>query len=365
MIENHVYRRVGPDVQARIDALEVGQKMQDLPVELWHESFRRYVLETPNRGGGPNMRLIRLDPRLPSLTVTGFVFNKFVHPEENRYITVREAARLQGFPDSVAFQGTLGSTQLQVGNAVPPALACAVLTSVADSLGADASSPLTALSLFAGAGGFDVGARNSGVVETLLATDAWSDATATLATAVDGCPTKVLTADIHSIERPLAFWSRNTGERRPDVIFGGPPCQSFSQAGKQRAEEDARGSLIFQYLRLVDALRPKAFVLENVSNIRGVAGGRLIDKMLGVCDSIGYQCDWRILNAADFGVPQRRRRFFLVGIRKTVRCSIGWPSPTHAPEPDLLASQPYVGVGAAFQGLPTPVDSSGQRLKAG
>ena len=97
-VKNHVARKVSDIVQKRINALKIGQKMQDLPEELWHESFRYYVKEDKTRKGGPNMRLIRLDPTQPSLTVTGFIFNKFVHPYENRYVTVREAARLQGFP---------------------------------------------------------------------------------------------------------------------------------------------------------------------------------------------------------------------------------------------------------------------------
>ncbi|MCA9959226.1 MAG: DNA cytosine methyltransferase, partial [Anaerolineales bacterium] len=94
-VYNHEPRKVGVDVQRRINALKIGQKMQDLPEELWHDSFRYYVKEDPDRKGGPNLRLIRLDPKEPSLTVTGYIFNKFVHPYEDRFITPREAARLQ------------------------------------------------------------------------------------------------------------------------------------------------------------------------------------------------------------------------------------------------------------------------------
>ena len=67
MISNHIARKVGEIVQKRIDHLGIGQKMQDLPEELWHESFRFYVKEDPTRRGGPNMRMIRLDPKKPSL----------------------------------------------------------------------------------------------------------------------------------------------------------------------------------------------------------------------------------------------------------------------------------------------------------
>ncbi|MCZ7672249.1 MAG: hypothetical protein M5U34_36560 [Chloroflexi bacterium] len=96
-IYNHVPRTVGIDVQRRINALKIGQKMQDLPEELWHESFRFYVKEDTTRKGGPNLRIIRLDPEQPSLTVTGYIFNKFVHPYENRFITPREAPDYKDF----------------------------------------------------------------------------------------------------------------------------------------------------------------------------------------------------------------------------------------------------------------------------
>ncbi|MFO0055974.1 MAG: DNA cytosine methyltransferase, partial [Dolichospermum sp.] len=159
VISNHIARRVGEDVQKRINALKIGQKMQDLPEELWHESFKFYVKHDPNRQGGPNLRMIRLDPENPSLTVTGYIFNKFVHPYEDRFITVREAARLQGLPDDLQLQGTLTSSQLQVGNAVPVPLAKAVfqqLVKQANLLGFENRS-LKALSLFSGAVGMDIG----------------------------------------------------------------------------------------------------------------------------------------------------------------------------------------------------------------
>jgi DNA (cytosine-5)-methyltransferase 1 len=74
-VYNHQLRKAGATVLRRIQALKIGQKMQDLPEELWHDSFRYYVKEDPTRQGGPNLRLIRLDPHQPSLTVTGYIYN--------------------------------------------------------------------------------------------------------------------------------------------------------------------------------------------------------------------------------------------------------------------------------------------------
>ena len=171
LVDNHIARRAGAKVQERIDALKIGQKMQDLPEHLWHESFRYYVKEDPNRQGGPNLRMIRLDPNKPSLTVTAYIFNKFVHPFVHRFVTVREAARLQGFPDAVRFAGTLTSTQMQVGNAVPVPLARAVLGQVAEQAQTwgFGAKPLRAFSLFSGAGGMDIGAEATGRIETACA----------------------------------------------------------------------------------------------------------------------------------------------------------------------------------------------------
>lgn len=180
MIHNHISRKIGQVVQTRINALKIGQKMQDLPEELWHPSFRYYVKEAPHRQGGPNMRLIRLAPDKPSLTVTGFIFNKFVHPYENRFITVREAARLQNFPDDFEFKGSLTSTQQQVGNAVPIPLARAIFQQIVAFSAKRSLKQLMAFSLFCGSGGLDIGSAQakSGIVEikTKLAIDCWADA---------------------------------------------------------------------------------------------------------------------------------------------------------------------------------------------
>lgn len=353
IITNHIARRVGLDVQRRIDALKIGQKMQDLPEELWHDSFRFYVKHDPNRQGGPNLRIIRLHPDKPSLTVTGYVFNKFVHPYENRFITVREAARLQGFPDHLKFEGTLTSTQLQVGNAVPLPLAKAVFEQVAcfaQSLGLK-NRPLKAFSLFSGAGGMDIASEYTGCIDVRITLDSWSDACATLR-GFFGERICVVEQDISSIEDPVSLWQNASGEvDAPDIVFGGPPCQAFSQAGKQRGLKDCRGGMIFEFLRFVECLKPTFFVMENVSNLKGIAGGSLYQDILENMKNLGYNISVGLLLAADFGVPQLRRRLFFLGCRKEIG-SINLPMPTHSFEPDLFRLKPYATVGEAFADLP-------------
>lgn len=364
-VSNHIARRVGHLVQCRIDALKIGQKMQDLPEELWHESFRFYVKEDPNRKGGPNLRLIRLDPNRPSLTVTGYIFNKFVHPFEDRFITVREAARLQGFPDALCFFGTLTSTQMQVGNAVPVPLAKSVFeTLVSTALAAMLGDTFTAISLFSGAGGMDIGASqvSNGSIHTQLAIDSWQDACVTLQKFHQNNAI-VLNQDITAINDPKQLWFNYTHDNElPDIVYGGPPCQAFSQAGKQKALGDERGTMIGEFLRFVARLKPKFFIMENVSNLRGVGGGTLYKQILHTMRDIGYNVNVGVLLAADFGTPQLRNRLFFIGSRNDLKIDIPLPEATHVMEPNLFALKPYVTVGEAFSGLPTAKFSNNRSI---
>ncbi|MFD1957028.1 DNA (cytosine-5-)-methyltransferase [Paenibacillus thailandensis] len=357
-VYNHIARKVSDVVQKRIDTLKIGQKMQDLPEELWHDSFRYYVKEDPNRRGGPNMRMIRLDPNRPSLTVTGYIFNKFVHPYENRFITVREAARLQGFPDNVKFEGTLTSTQQQVGNAVPIPLAKAIFAQIltsAQKLGFHKSN-LSGLSLFCGAGGMDIGADQASLgskykIDTKVAIDIWDDACNTLRNYYRD-KSNVFNIDITKITDPISTWRFLSGEKTcPDIIFGGPPCQAFSQAGKQKGTSDPRGQLIFEFLRFVEVLKPSFFVMENVSNLKGIVNGTLYSDIIRKMDEIGYNVSAEVLSAADFGAPQLRKRIIFIGCKKEIG-KIEMPAPSHASEPDLIIPHPYKTVGEAFTGLP-------------
>ncbi len=360
-VYNHVARTVTKEiVQRRIEALKTGQKMQDLPEELWQESFRFYVKEDKTRRGGPNLRMIRLDPAKPSLTVTGFIFNKFVHPTENRFVTVREAALLQGFPDDMELKGSLTSTQRQVGNAVPVQLAEAVFRAVVSFARRVGYShkELRALSLFCGAGGLDIGASlpHDGEyhIRTLLAADCWEDACASLR-GYRGGETRVVKQDIAAVADPLLFWQNGTGETTaPDLVFGGPPCQAFSQAGKQKALDDERGQLVYDYLRYIERLRPAFFVMENVSNIVSVCGGKLYKDIIRRMEDGGYNVTFGVLNAADYGAPQLRRRAIFIGCRKEMG-RVPVPPATHSAADggsDLFGLAPHVTVGEAFSGLP-------------
>lgn len=123
---NHVRKNEVGIKQKRIEALKEGQTMKDLPIELQHESFarrasRRVCDGTPSesRGGAPS-GLKRLIYNEPCLTITGSCTGEFVHPRENRMLTVRECARIQTFPDDFLFSGSDAQQEQQIGNAIPP-----------------------------------------------------------------------------------------------------------------------------------------------------------------------------------------------------------------------------------------------------
>jgi len=127
-------------------------------------------------------------------------------------------------------------------------------------------------------------------------------------------------------ERPLGDISQIDAKSVPDhdLLLAGFPCQPFSIIGHRKGFEDTRGTLFFEIARILEAKRPKAFVLENVKMLKGHNHGRTLNRIMEALRSIGYICDYRIHNALDFGLPQKRERVFIVGFRK--RSTFTWPS---------------------------------------
>jgi DNA (cytosine-5)-methyltransferase 1 len=121
------------------------------------------------------------------------------------------------------------------------------------------------------------------------------------------------------------------GSRRVDVVFGGPPCQGFSLIG-HRVLEDPRNSLVQDFVRIVSELKASYFVFENVKGLTVGRHRRFLDELIGAFDSAGYDTllPWRVLDAADFGVPQHRERLILMGARKELPLP-SYPNPTSQP----------------------------------
>jgi DNA (cytosine-5)-methyltransferase 1 len=111
-----------------------------------------------------------------------------------------------------------------------------------------------------------------------------------------------------------------------DFVIGGPPCQDYSTAGKGAGEAGERGKLVWRYLEIIAAKRPKAFLFENVKGLTTRKHRHTLDALVAEFEALGYRVTWRVLNAWDYGVAQKRERVFIVGIREDLGFEFEWPS---------------------------------------
>ena len=124
------------------------------------------------------------------------------------------------------------------------------------------------------------------------------------------------------------------GVERINLLAGGPPCQPFSIIGKQEGLDDHRGNLVFDFIRLAGELQPDVVLFENVPNLEKIDDGAIVTRICEEFASLGYAVTSAILNAADYGVPQFRRRLFIVGVRG--QQEIAFPPPvTHKASDEL------------------------------
>jgi DNA (cytosine-5)-methyltransferase 1 len=116
-----------------------------------------------------------------------------------------------------------------------------------------------------------------------------------------------------------------------NLLLAGFPCQAFSIIGDRKGFEDTRGTLFFDIARILKTKKPEGFVLENVKQLRGHDGGKTLRTILTTLNDLGYDVQFNVLNALDFGLPQKRERIFIVGWRK--RLSFNWDFETVAMQP--------------------------------
>jgi len=141
-----------------------------------------------------------------------------------------------------------------------------------------------------------------------------------------------------------------------DVIAGGPPCQDYSVAGTGAGENGERGKLVWAYLRIIEAKRPKAFIFENVKGLITRKHRPTFDVLLAKFEEIGYRVNWRLINAWDYGVAQKRERVFIVGIREDLGFTFEFPEPS----PEDYRTKVLRDV---IGDLPEPVDTCGRNVK--
>jgi len=140
---------------------------------------------------------------------------------------------------------------------------------------------------------------------------------------------------------------------RVDLISGGPPCQSFSickipKGG--RSPRDPRDALLGHFVRLTRKIRPPAFLFENVPGLTSKSGGRIFRDLLRSFQLLGYNTAYSVINAAEYGVPQVRRRLFVVGSLNDLPDTV-FPHPTHGPKSKHPRLSPYVSIQQAFSRL--------------
>jgi DNA (cytosine-5)-methyltransferase 1 len=172
------------------------------------------------------------------------------------------------------------------------------------------------VSLFSGCGGLDLGFINAGF-EVVWANDFFPDAVNTYKKNIGE---HIVLGDITKIpssEIPDDF----------DILLGGFPCQGFSIANKKRSMEDERNFLYKEMLRIVKDKKPSFFLAENVKGLFSMHNGKVVEMIINDFKKIGYNVDYKILNAADYGVPQQRERILIIGNRLGVKNK--FPEPTH------------------------------------
>jgi DNA (cytosine-5)-methyltransferase 1 len=284
-----------------------------------------------------------------------------IHPTLHRSLTPREAARIQTFPDNIIFEGSRRIQCILVGNAVPPLLGANLAIAIKDHIenksfvGLEPEirlkrfdklqtnkkerkhiNELTFIDLFSGAGGITIGLMNAGF-KPLLAADFDKWVAATHKHNFPEIP--FIEGDLSNkiIKKEIISKLKN---KKVDLVIGGPPCQGFSIFGKRRFVNtkeynphiDPRNKLVYTFLDYVKTIKPNWFIMENVVGLANMDNGLFLKKLLKEFKSIGYEdVDWKIINTADYGVPQKRRRCIIIGNR--TNHIIPWPKPTFYEEP--------------------------------
>ena len=351
-IPNHIALNHSEIVVRRYRLIPEGGKLpkpEDLPADIRRKNF-----------GNTYTRLSR--HTMSSTIVPGN--NAFpVHPVLDRSLTPREAARIQTFPDAYIFKGDRRSQCIQVGNAVPPLMAAKVAECIKAYLKSEKYSGIAPLQsfyanniadydlctagkkgvratlrfgdLFSGAGGFTQGLEQAGL-ECVLGVELNKHA-------VDAYRKnfhhECLEADL-SIKANQLLVAEKLKAAEVDLVVGGPPCQGFSIFGNRRfintknwdVTKDNRNDLVFAYANIVVNSEAPWFIMENVPAILSAQGGEYVKAIEAFFQEHGYRTDHRIINAADYGVPQIRKRFVLIGT--TTELAFPWPKPKYYENPE-------------------------------
>lgn len=200
------------------------------------------------------------------------------------------------------------------------------------------------IDIFCGCGGFSSGFKGAGFTP-ILGIDVWKDAILTYNNNFKEALT--INQDIEELTPEEIIKSSNLNIEEIDIIIGGPPCQGFSISGN-RMIDDPRNRLYKQFVNLVNYVRPNVFVMENVLGLVKLFKGQIVEQVIDDFTNVGYNVSYQIINSADFGVPQIRKRVFFVGVRKDLNNKhFEFPLKTHG-----VGLKKYVTCEDAISDLP-------------
>lgn len=201
------------------------------------------------------------------------------------------------------------------------------------------------VSLFSGAGGLDLGFVWAG--HTIVwANDLYEDAVETYRINLGN---HIVCADITKVDSDSIPGC--------DIVIGGFPCQGFSVANMKRSVTDSRNVLYRELLRVIRDKSPRFFLAENVKGILHFAKGEVFKTILAEMSALGYRVQYRLFNAADYGVPQKRERVIIVGVRNDVDFDFRFPEPTHSRFGEGPTAK-WIGVAEALAHIPDPSETT-------
>lgn len=370
-IPNHIALHHSETVIRRYQYIPEGGKLpkpEELPSEIRRKGFGTTYVRLHREKVSPT--IVPGNNALP------------VHPILDRSLTPREGARLQSFPDTYVFMGDRRSQCIQVGNAVPPLLAAKLANAVTSFIRNDQyegilpdksfyvanintykddlaekngkRATLKFGDLFCGVGGFTKGLEQAGLQCVLgidfneYAIEAYNRNFSHEGRLLD-----------LSIEENQKIVAQELKSQHVDLVVGGPPCQGFSIFGNRRfvntknhdLTKDKRNDLVFAYAKIVVDSETNWFIMENVPGILSAHNGQYVAAVIDYFNKNGYRTEARIINAADYGAPQLRKRFILIGTKTDLL--IPFPKPKYFEHPEGW-QKGYRTVGEVITDLAAP-----------
>ena len=351
-IPNHYAATLSELDMMVVRAVPPGGNWKDIPESVPSKRLEQ-IRESFKAGKGSRSTYYgRLLPDMPAYTINTYFSRPgngcHMHYSQDRTLSQREAARIQSFPDGFMFLGSKGRIDTQIGNAVPPLLAYQIARAL----------PFHGIfiDLFCGAGGLALGFVWAGW-QPILANDIMKEAIETHKANIGG---DAFVGDItkEDVQRRIIDAALKAKADYPDTplfILGGPPCQGFSTANTRRGEDDERNWLFKSYVKIVKAVEPDGFVFENVRGMLNMSGGEFFEIIKEDLSSSIEKIKINQINAAEYGVPQRRERVIILGGSKELIDGFELNPITAAPKKLDFGDSPLphvIGVEAAIGDLP-------------